>query len=263
MECTEARDHLIDLVRGHLEAETAAAVRAHVARCPECAAALQTQTEVRSLIRAHLPRYAAPAALHARIRASADRPPSPGWRAWWSGLRRHPWTSGLVGAAAVVILVWGGLLWVQPDPTARLLQRAVAEHAEYTQETMHLPASDPQMVLGQLRAQAPFSLPGVFRGDSQVQLVAAHMDELSGTPVATVIYRDTAGHYTTLFLMPDQGKLIPEADRLSNQAFRPYHRVLSGRQVLLWKQPNLACIIVSDLDETGAAQRFLKIRTAA
>ncbi len=263
MECAEARNHLIDLDRGRLDAETAASVRAHVARCPECAAALQAQTRVRTLIQTRLPRYAAPVGLRGRIQASAARPASAGWWAWWGGLRSHPWAVGsLAGAAAVVVLVWAGLWWLQPDPTSQLLHRAVAEHSEYMQETMHLAAPDPQAVLSELRIQLHFPLLPVFRGDSQMQLIAGRVSDLSGQRAATLVYRDAAGHYTTLFMMPEKGTAMPEGDRLPIETFRPYHRVLSGHQVLLWKQANLACVIVSDLSESGAAQLFLKIRTA-
>jgi anti-sigma factor (TIGR02949 family) len=263
MECAEARDHLVDLNQGRLEAETAASVRAHVARCPECAAAFHAQARIRALIQTRLPRYPAPDELRARIRASAARPQSTGWRAWWSGLRTRPWAVGsLAGAAALVVLVWAGLWWVQPDPASQLLRRAVAEHSEYMHETMRLPAPDPQAILTQLRTQVNFPLMPLFRGDPQVQLVIGRMSRLSDKQAATLVYRDTAGHYTTLFMMPEKGTAIPEGDRLQIETFKPYHRVLSGRQVLLWKQANLACVIVSDLGESGVAQMFLKIRTA-
>jgi anti-sigma factor (TIGR02949 family) len=260
MECAEARHHLIDLDRGRLDAETAASVRAHVAGCPECAAASQTQTRIRTLIQTRLPRYAAPAGLRGRIQTSAARPASAGW---WGWLRGRPWAvRSLAGAAAVVVLVWAGLWWLQPDPTSQLLRRAVAEHSEYMQETMHLTAPDPQAVLGQLRTQLRFPLLPIFRGDDRIQLIAGRVSELSDRRAATLVYRDTAGHYTTLFMLPEQGTTIPEGDRLPIETFRPYHRVFSGHQVLLWKQANLACVIVSDLSESGVAQMFLKIRTA-
>ncbi len=263
MQCAEARDRFFDLNQGRLEAETVAAVRAHVAQCSECAAAFDAQARVRTLLQTRLPRYSAPEALRTRILAGTARRPSTRWGAWWGGLRARPWTVGaLAGAVTMVVLVWGGLWWLQPDPASQLLRRAVAEHSEYVSETMHLPAPDPQGVLEQLRTQIDFPLLPLFRGDPQVQLITGRVSRLADRQAATLVYRDAAGRYTTLFLLPEKGMAIPEGNRLQIETFKPYHRVLSGRQVLLWKQANLACLIVSDLGEAGVAQMFLKIRTA-
>jgi len=77
------------------------------------------------------------------------------------------------------------------------------------------------------------------------------------------IYRDHSGRYTTLFLMPETGIVLPEERRMPIENFKPYHREISGRQLLLWKQGNLACVLVSDLDQAGLPSVFLKIRKTA
>jgi hypothetical protein len=89
------------------------------------------------------------------------------------------------------------------------------------------------------------------------------MADLPGKRAATLVYRDTAGRYTTLYLMPGTGTVIPDGGRMQIESFKPYHRVASGHQVLLWKQKELACLIVSDVDESELAAMFLKIRKAA
>jgi anti-sigma factor (TIGR02949 family) len=264
MDCSEAREHLSDLDRGRLEAETAAAVRAHLAQCAACAAALEAEARLRALIRAQAPRYAAPAALRRRIHAlvteSARARRSP-WRAW---LAAHAWTvRGLGAAVAVLALAWAGWLWLASDPVSLLAERAVAEHAEYAKETLKRPAADPESVMRELKEQVAFPLGPVFPGDAQVQLVAGMVSDLQGKRAATFVYRDGSGRYTTLFLMPEAGTAIPEKDRMPIETFRPYHRVTSGRHLLLWKQGNLACLMVSDLDQAGTASMFLKIRKAA
>ncbi|MEK7220331.1 MAG: zf-HC2 domain-containing protein [candidate division NC10 bacterium] len=263
MECAEAREHLSDLNRGRLEAGTAEAVRAHVGQCAPCAAALQREAEVRALIQARAPRYAAPPALRSRIQAAMaqDAFGGSGWRAW---LRGHPWTIGsLAGAVAVLLLVWGGMLWMARDPVSRLAARAVAEHVEYAKEMMNRPIPDPPALVQELRSQVEFSFEPVFRGDSQVQLVAGLVSDLLGKRAATFVYRDGSGRYTTLFLMPEAGTTIPAENRMPIETFKPYHRVTSGRHLLLWKQRDLACLLVSDLDEAEMAAMFLKVRKAA
>ncbi|MBI4572382.1 MAG: zf-HC2 domain-containing protein [candidate division NC10 bacterium] len=280
MECSEAREQLTDLNRGRLGAETAEAVRTHLQRCAACRSALQTEAEIRALIQARAPRYAAPPALRRRIEAALAGSSPPGesvthdaaartrgiggrsrWRDW---LRGHPWTLGsLAGATAVLLLVWAGSLWMTRDPVARLATRAVAEHAEYAKGLMQRPAPDPLTVVTELRSQAGFPFEPVFRGDSQVQLVAGMVSDLLGKRAATLVYRDGQGRYTTLFLMPEAGTMIPAEERMPIETFKPHHRVTSGRHLLLWKQRDLACLLVSDLDEAGMAAMFLKVRKAA
>jgi hypothetical protein len=63
--------------------------------------------------------------------------------------------------------------------------------------------------------------------------------------------------------MPGAEATIPAEDRVPIETFKPHHRVASGKQVLYWKQHDLACLMVSDLDEPATAAMFLKIRKAA
>lgn len=268
-DCSEAREHLSDLNRGRLDAGTEAAVRAHLTQCAACSAALQAEARVRALVRAQAPRYTAPPALKARIQTllgeSASGGPAPArrtrWRDWLCG---HPWVVGsLAGAAAVLLVVWTGWLWMARDPVSLLADRAVAEHLEYVKETMTRPAADPPAVVREVKGQVDFAFEPVFPGDAGVQLVAGMVTDLRGKRAATFVYRDGSGRYTTLFLMPEAGIIIPAEGRMPIETFKPYHRVTDGRHLLLWKQRNLACLLVSDLDQAGMASMFLKVRKTA
>jgi len=280
MDCSEACKHLSDLNRGRLEADTAEVVRAHVAQCPTCAAALQTEARVRVLIQAQVPRHSTPSALRARVQALLAESTSPeesvargaaarsrrtaGLSGWRDLFRGHPWTLGsLACAAAVLLVVSAGWLWLAKDPVSRLADRAVAEHLEYIKDTMTRPAAEPSAVMGEVKSQVDFAFEPVFPGDAQVQLVSGKVEKLGGKRTAMFIYRDASGHYTTLFLMPEAGIVIPDEGRLPIETFKPYHRMTKGRQLLLWKQRNLACLLVSDLDQAGMASMFLKVRKAA
>ena len=263
MECAEAREHLTDLHRERLEAELARVVRAHVDACDACGAALRTEAQVRALIQSQAPRYRAPSGLRVRIQASlAERAPT-GWSGWRGWLRAHPWmVGGLVGAAAVVLLAWAGTRWLSQDPVSRLVARAVTEHEEYLKGLKDQPTPDPVKQMDDLRSRVDFAFEPVFRGDAQVQMVAALVSDLPGKRAATFVYRDRAGRYTTLFLMPEAGTPIPAEDRLPIETFKPHHRVAAGRHLLLWKQRDLAWLLVSDLGEAELPAMFLKIRKA-
>jgi hypothetical protein len=239
-------------------------VRAHLTQCADCAALLQVEVRIRALIRAQVPRYTAPPALRARVEALVARPRGAGWSGWWHRLRFHPWPAGAVaGAVALLLVVWAGWLWLTRDPVSLLADGAVAEHVEYVKATMTRPAADPLAVTREVRDRVGFAFEPIFPGDSRVALVAGMVTDLRGRRAATFVYRDDSGRYTTLFLMPEAGIVIPDEGRLPIETFKPYHRVTSGRELLLWKQRNLAWLLVSDLDQAGTAAMFLKIRKTA
>jgi anti-sigma factor (TIGR02949 family) len=263
MECAEAREHLADLNRGQLGADLTQAVRGHVEQCASCRGALEADAEIRTLVRAQVPRYSAPPALRARIEGLIGRPTRGERAAWWRWLRLHPWPVGALAVAVCVLVVWAGWVWLPGDPVSRMTAQAVAEHVEYTKEVKTRPVPDPVALLRELRPQVDFPFEPVFQGDPQVQLVAALVGELSGKRAATFIYRDMAGRYTTLFLMPGAGIVVPEGDRMAIETFKPHYRTASGHSLILWKHRDLAWLLVSDLDKTEMPAMYLKVRKAA
>jgi mycothiol system anti-sigma-R factor len=267
MNCQDAREQFEALIRGRLEAAGAEALQAHLAGCASCRDALQVQREVRALIQAEAPRYAAPPELRARIRARvlgpAQRPGPvrPARRAW---VRSPRWAlAALVGALAVAAAVWGPSLWTARDPVGRLMARALAEHEEYVRAAAPHPTADPAALLEPVQAQAGFAFEPVFRGDAQVHLVNAMLGHLPGTRSAAFVYRDDAGRYATLFLMPEAGIAVPEQGRMPIETYKPYHQAAAGKQLFLWKQRQLAWVLVVDGSREDGAALFLKVRKAA
>jgi anti-sigma factor RsiW len=226
---------------------------------------------MRSLLRAEAPRYTAPPALRARLESllavpasvpAATRTPgrTPGWRTW---LARPRWAVGsLAGALALLLVVWGGWSWLAQDPTTRLLATASTEHREYRQEMMARPAPDPQAVLRTLKEGVGYPLPPTFLGDAAVKLVGGKVTEVSGMRAAALVYRDEGDRYSTLFMLPESAVAIPAGGRTAIETFKPYHRSLSGRELFLWKQGGVACVLVSDMDAAGSASMFLRVRKA-
>ncbi len=267
MDCAGARERLHDLNRGRLTDGSAEAVRDHVATCAACAAALQVDAELRHLVRAKAPYHAAPPALRARIQSLLEPQFTPRRRAARLATRR-PWLfgrrwalGGLAGALAAILVVWAGSFWVTRDPFAALADGAVAEHKEYVEQTMALPIADPQAIIRQVQREVQYAFGPIFPGDSQDYLVAGTVSDLAGTRTAAFTYRDSAGKYTTLFLVPEAAIHLPRDGRMRIDTITPYHRVVAGRQVYLWFEGKLLYVLVSDRDQGGSASMFLKIRT--
>jgi anti-sigma factor RsiW len=264
MTCRDVREDLPDLIRGHLSAELAGNVRAHLVGCPACSEALRSEEQFRALVQGYAPRFTAPPALRARIQVAlrdAGRPPR---MVWHARVRRHPWLTGvLVGAMAAVAVVWVGGAWLARDPVARLVSAAVDEHVEYVRETMHRPVPDAEELLRRVQSEAGFPLGPVFRGDAQAPLILATVTEVRGTRAVALVYRNGPERYTTLLLMPGADALIPAEDRLAIENFKPHHRVASSKHVLYWKQSDVAYLLVSDLDQSDLGAMFLKVRKPA
>jgi mycothiol system anti-sigma-R factor len=267
MNCQDAREQFEALIRGRLETAGAQALQAHLAACASCRDALEVQREVRALIRAEAPRYAAPPELRARIRARVLGPaqrPGPLWPAWRAWVRSPRWAlAALAGGLAVVVAVWGPSLWTARDPVGRLMARALAEHEEYARGAAPHPAADPAALLEPVRSQVGFAFEPVFQGDAQVHLVNAMLSDLPGTRAAVFVYRDAAGRYATLFLMPEAGIAVPEHGRMPIETYKPYHLATAGKQLFLWKQRQLACVLVVDGSREEGAALFLKVRKTA
>lgn len=264
MTCRDAREHLTDLSRGQLPAEVAANVQAHLVGCPACSEALRSEKQFRALVRGHAPRFTAPPALQARVQAAlrdVERPPRMVRHAW---IRRHPWLTGvLVGATAALAIVWAGGAWLARDPVSRLVATAVDEHVEYVREAMHRPVPDAEELLRRVQSEAGFPLGPVFRGDAEAPLISATVTEVRGTRAVALVYRNGPERYTTLLVMPGADAVIPAEDRLAIETFKPHHRVASSKHVLYWKQREVACLLVSDLDQPGLSAMFLKVRKSA
>jgi len=267
MDCQDVQEQLEELVQGRLAAGSAEDLEAHLAGCASCREALEVQRAVRAMIRAGAPRYTAPPELRARIGArvgaGAERP-GRARSVWWVWRRGPRWAlPALAGTLAVLLAVWGPSLWTSRDPVGRLVAGGLAEYNEYARRAAPRPATDPAALLRPMQSQLDFPIEPVFPGDSQVHLVSAQVSDLAGRRAATLVYRDAAGRYSTLFLMPEAGLAIPEQGRVPIEAYKPYHRVAEGKQVFLWKQRNLACLLVIDGSEADGAALFLKIRKTA
>src|SRR5262245_43494197 len=118
MNCDAVRQHLADWVRDRLDAETTAAMDAHLAGCPECRRAEAAERDLETLLRERMPRHAAPAHLIARL----------------SRRQKARWRRALTPLTAAAALVLAALALFRPasgpggSASARMLDEAVGDH---------------------------------------------------------------------------------------------------------------------------------------
>ncbi len=216
---------------------------------------------LRRLLRERLPRYPPPPHLRAAIIEAATQP-GRGWSTLW-----------MPPAAAALAMALIMLLWVLPSlPTAaagdpiRLLARVViSEHAR----TILWGESRPDVVpaaLPRAMEESGVALSWVFTGDDRIQLVNAQPTYLEGRRAIELAYRDADGHAVTYLILPAGTLALPERGRVQVDRWRPLIRTESGFSLIIWKQQNLLCVLVSDLVSDGDLAKFkeyfVKVRSS-
>jgi anti-sigma factor RsiW len=188
---------------------------------------------------AELPRHAAPAHLARAIRAAAPaRAP------------RVPWLAPAVAALATALVL--GLFFVPAlprlvptDPTERLVRAVVSEHTRVLMwGARHgdvVPATLPEH-----SRETGVALTRTFIGDDHLTLVAAEPVYVDRRRGIAIHYRDTDGHLVSYIAVPANGVTIPDGARVVVDRYRPALIRDNGFATWLWRQGEVACLIVSD-----------------
>jgi hypothetical protein len=126
MSCDDARARFSELADGRLDAAQRAAVETHVGACPECRQEWVGFGRTLSLLQA-LPRHRAPAGFAERVLAAAHPTPRPR-RLFLPLSVKLP-----LGAAALVLVIVGGVWFVQRTPEYRQVATAPPPSAAPTE----------------------------------------------------------------------------------------------------------------------------------
>lgn len=189
---------------------------------------------------ADLPRRMAPAHLRRAILAAAApaRPP------------RAPWFAPAIAALATALVL---VLFFVPalprrvplDPTERLVRAVVSEHTR----TIMWGARHGEAVpaaFTELARQTGVSLTRAFAGDDRLALVGADPVYVDRHRGVALHYRDADGHLVSYVAVPAPGVTVPDRDRVQIDRYRPALVRDSGFAAWLWREGDVACVIVSD-----------------
>ena len=198
---------------------------------------------------AELPRHAAPAHLSRAIRAALPaRAPQRPWLA--------PTVAALATALLLLLVFMPMMSRVQPtDPTERLVRAVVSEHTRVLMWGVRhgdvVPATLPE-----LSRETGVALTRSFIGDDQLTLVAAEPIYVDRRRGIAIHCRDTEGHLVSYMAVPGTGVAIPDRDRVQVDRFRPALVRDSGYATWLWRQGDVACVIVSDRVSDAELETF-------
>jgi hypothetical protein len=208
---------------------------------------------------AELPRHAAPPHLRRAILAAATpRPPRIPWLV--------PAVSALATAALLLLFVIPTLpRIVPPNPTERLVRAVVSEHTR----TLMWGSRGGDVVTAavpDLTRSTGVTFARIFVGDERLTLVAAEPVYVDRHRGIALHYRDADGHLVTYMAVPASGISVPDRDRVQIDRFRPALVRDSGFAAWLWRQGDIACLLVSDMvsevERDKFKDYFIRVRLA-
>jgi hypothetical protein len=100
------------------------------------------------------------------------------------------------------------------------------------------------------------SLARAFAGDDQLTFVAAepvYVDQRRGVALH---YRDADGHLVSYIAVPAPTVKVPDRERVQVDRYRPALVRDSGFAAWLWRQGDIACLIVSDRVSDAERETF-------
>jgi anti-sigma factor RsiW len=196
-----------------------------------------------------LPRHRAPAELRVAI-VEAMSPPRRERRWWWA-----PALSAAATAMAMAFL-WVSVLprVVPSDPLQRLQRAVLSEHARTL-----LWGEVKEVVFEELpwlTQETGIDLHRVFVGDNDLTPVGGEPLYLEGQRGLSIHYKDGDEHVISYILLPAPGLVVPDRKRVQVGRYRPGLYRSDGFALLVWKQGDLACFLISDMVSDDDLERF-------
>jgi anti-sigma factor RsiW len=203
--CEDVRPLLSPEADGEIDRLRSHAIRRHAARCPTCSARQQALQALREQMRTELPRYAAPAALRARVRHAFEATVTQSPRATRPALRWGWFGGGVVSGALGVSLLWMvslGLLQTQRPEDLSVQIVGMHTRATLGNNLIEVASSDRHKVKPWLSARLDYSIPVTDWSGAGFPLVGARIERLEGKPVATLVYK-YRDHVIDVFVRPE------------------------------------------------------------
>ncbi len=197
MQCDEARPLLDAYVDAELPAAESAALREHLAGCPQCRPEAAAIERLRDEIRRAAPSYRAPPGLRAQIRASLRREAS-------AAPATARWLAYAASLLVAVALGSGGTWLISGERQQNLVADELIDSHLRSLLADHLTdvrSSDKHTVKPWFAGRTDLSPPGVDLAAEGFALVGGRLDLIEGKPVPALVYR-AGKHVINVFVLP-------------------------------------------------------------
>jgi anti-sigma factor RsiW len=249
MNCQDAQHLLSAYADGELDLVHSLQVEKHLAGCPACAEAEKNLRSLHTALAAPSLRYAAPAALRARIQAAQEEAPAV-VAATPPLATREPWLRPVALAAGFLVMIGVGatlgiLLSRGRTANGQVEDWVVAGHVRSLQVN-HLTdvvSSDRHTVKPWFRDKLDFSPLVPDLAADGFPLTGGRLDYLDGHPVAALVYQ-RGKHAINVFTWPAQAV----GDRLLREFSR------QGFHLRDWQRGGMNYWAISDLNDEDLDQ---------
>ena len=249
MSCKLVRRHLGALVDGELDPATQIEFERHLEACPGCQEGFAFERSFRRQTRDSLGGLQAPDHLWKRAMHRLDEIDEAKPRhAPLIEVRPMRWRqSGLIAAAAVALLVIGGVVGLPEGSdyaSAGMLQDVVDLHSKALPSDVT--ADAPQEVARYFQGKTPFPVRPAEFAEPSVKLVGARYIMVGNRPAAALFYNHH-GHRITLLVF-DSPELMRNARRTEVRGRELYYHDVGGRVVTIRKHGGVNYAFFGDLD---------------
>jgi anti-sigma factor RsiW len=246
MDCTEARNRLLDRRRGTLDGELRQPVDSHLAGCEACRAEDAADRELSAALRERLPRRRAPESLRRSIEERFTVEPPRTAR----GTRRTPRVLALVAVATFAVAA-AFLLWRPGQPDAMVVE-AVNDHMRilYGAHPIEVESGGVHQVKPWFEGRVDFAPAIGFGGDDDFPLKGGAIAYFVDRKAAAYIFNRRL-HVITLFVYRADGlpwSPVSPTSSVSLGHVRAKELTTRGFHVIMWRDGDLGYALVSDLD---------------
>jgi anti-sigma factor RsiW len=255
MDCAHARNLVRDHDAGRLDAETRAAVSAHLDGCEACRRAAVADAELDAAL-GRLRRHRAPDALRERLQALVAGPAP--------ARRPSPWLASFVSACAaaalVVVVLRLGAPRTTAAPSAELVTEAVNDHIRVVSSThpIDIESGGIHQVKPWFTGRLEFAPRVTFSGDADFPLLGGSIGYLRDRKVAVFLFKHRL-HTITLLVFPPEGLPWPASGLSPVGRLAVAEESQRGFSVLLWRDGGLGYALVSDVSRADLEQLASKI----
>jgi anti-sigma factor RsiW len=259
MDCTEARNQLLDRQRRTLSGEVRSRVDSHLAECDACRGEDAADRELSAALRDRLPKRRAPEALRRSIerRVVGEASQASGGARRMRRVSRVAAVAFVVAAAAAAILVW------RPHESDSMVAEAVNDHLRvlYSDHPVEVESGGIHQVKPWFTGRLDFAPVVAYAGDDEFPLQGGAVAYFVDRKAATFIFKRRL-HTITLFVFRAEGLPWPV---LATQTLGGARRTIEtsrGFHVLMWRKADLGYALVSDVDPTDLQTLAAKIAGA-
>jgi mycothiol system anti-sigma-R factor len=264
--CDEARERFEDLLHDRLSPAESQSLRQHLSECSRCLEELDAAGVIAALIRHRASYHRAPDHLRQSIlrelrrqRTLVGRLPEALHMLWTTPPALCATTAILVLALALPLYHWW--LRLTPDPAARVVGEVARD---YDRLLLNYPPhgtnpAEPMQIQQWFQQTLNFTPAIQFWGNQEIRLVRGYPTYIMERRAACLIFK-MGDAISTFYVFPGADISIPPHNRRQINGYAPYQATARDQRVLLWRQGELAFLIVSPLTNPELDQLFLRIR---